>query len=85
MKIRTRLGIINFMEVEHNMSDKSEFAYDVRIIERYMREGKITKNEYQEYLKNLPDMVDESCPLIIDDEPKGDEEVESERKEGESR
>ncbi|MBI4228894.1 MAG: hypothetical protein HY693_04135 [Deltaproteobacteria bacterium] len=63
------------------MSDKPEFAYDVRIIERYMREGKITKNEYEEYLKNLPDMVDESCPLIIDDEPKGEAEVESDNKE----
>ena len=58
------------------MGDKPEFGYDVRIIERYLREGKITKNEYEEYLKNLPDMVDESCPLIIDDEPTGELEVE---------
>jgi hypothetical protein len=59
------------------MGNKPEFAYDVRIIERYLREGEITKNEYEEYLKNLPDMVDESCPLIIDDEPTGELEVES--------
>ncbi len=66
------------------MSDKPDFAYDVRIIERYLREGKITKNEYEEYLKNLPDMVDESCPLIIDDEPAGELEVEVNEDEEES-
>jgi hypothetical protein len=59
------------------MANKPDFTYDVRIIERYLREGKITKNEYDEYLKNLPDMIDESCPLIIDDEPTAELEVES--------
>lgn len=59
------------------MANNLDFVYDVRIIERYLREGKITKNEYEQYLKNLPDMVDESCPLIIDDEPVTELEVES--------
>jgi hypothetical protein len=59
------------------MDNKPDFIYDVRIIERYLREGKITKNEYEEYLKSLPDMTDESCPLIIDDETTGEPEVES--------
>jgi hypothetical protein len=59
------------------MGNKTDFIYDVRIIERYLREGKITKNEYEEYLKSLPDMTDESCPLIIDDETTGEQEVES--------
>jgi hypothetical protein len=66
------------------MSDKPDFVYDVRTIERYLREGKITKNEYEQYLKNLPDMVDESCPLIIDDEPSEELEVESNDNEEES-
>ncbi|MGB7293199.1 MAG: hypothetical protein WBD99_13580 [Thermodesulfobacteriota bacterium] len=66
------------------MASKPDFVYDVRIIERYLREGKITKNEYEQYLKNLPDMVDESCPLIIDDEPTGELEVESNDNEEES-
>lgn len=59
------------------MANNPDFVYDVRIIERYLREGKITKNEYEQYLKNLPDMVDESCPLIIDDEPVEELEAES--------
>ena len=59
------------------MANNLDFVYDVRTIERYLREGKITKNEYEQYLKNLPDMVDESCPLIIDDEPVAELEVES--------
>ena len=66
------------------MDNKPDFVYDVRIIERYLREGKITKTEYQQYLKNLPDMVDESCPLIIDDETTGELEVESNDNEEES-
>jgi hypothetical protein len=61
----------------------NDFVYDVRIIERYLREGKITKNEYEQYLKNLPDMEDEGCPLIIDDEPTGEIEVESNENEEE--
>jgi hypothetical protein len=61
----------------------NDFVYDVRIIERYLREGKITKNEYEHYLKNLPDMEDEGCPLIIDDEPTGEIEVESNENEEE--
>ena len=59
------------------MADIPEFAYDVRIIERYLREGKITKDEYEKYLKNLPDMIDESCPLIIDEETAGEAEGQS--------
>ena len=59
------------------MANNPDFVYDVRIIERYLREGKITKNEYEQYLKNLLDMEDESCPLIIDNEPRGELEVES--------
>ena len=66
------------------MDNKPDFVYDVRIIERYLREGKITKTEYQQYLKNLPDMVDESCPLIIDDETTGELEAESNDNEEES-
>ena len=66
------------------MGNKADFVYDVRTIERYLREGKITKNDYEQYLKNLPDMVDESCPLIIDDEPMGELEPESNDHEEES-
>ena len=65
------------------MANNLDFVYDVRIIERYLREGKITKNEYEQYLKNLPDMEDEGCPLIIDDEPTGELEVESNENEEE--
>lgn len=66
------------------MDNKPEFVYDVRIIERYLREGKITKKEYEQYLKNLPDIVDEGRPLIIDDEPTGELEVEPNDDEEES-
>ncbi len=58
------------------MANNPDFVYDVRIIERYLREGKITKNEYEQYLKNLPDMADESCPLVIDEVPAEELEVE---------
>jgi hypothetical protein len=50
------------------MKRKYETEYDVRVIERSLREKVMTKEEYEEYLKNLPDVSDEGCPLIIDEE-----------------
>jgi hypothetical protein len=50
------------------MSQRYNLIYDVRVIERNLREGIITKRDYEEYLKKLPDISDKGCPLIIDEE-----------------
>ncbi len=50
------------------MKKKDEFLYDVRIAHRHLREGVITKKDYDKYLDSLPDMESNSEPLIIEDE-----------------
>jgi len=60
------------------MKDKNELLYDVRVIERYIREGVIMKEEYEDYIKKLPDVSDKGCPLIIDEESLKGSETESE-------
>ena len=52
------------------MKNKDDFLYDVRIINRHIREGVVSKKDYDKHLDNLPDVEDNSEPLIIeDDEP----------------
>ncbi len=50
------------------MKQRYELTYDVRVIERDIHEGIITKKDYEEYLKKLPDVSDKGCPLVIEDE-----------------
>ena len=50
------------------MKKKEEFIYDVRVTNRHIREGVITKKDYEKHLSDLPDVEDKSEPLIIDDE-----------------
>lgn len=41
--------------------DKEEFAgreelrYDIRLVERYLREGKVGRKDFESYIKKLPD------------------------------
>lgn len=49
------------------MKRKYEIDYDVRVIERNLRDKAITKEEYNKYLDGLPDVSDEGCPLVIDE------------------
>ena len=50
------------------MKKKEEFIYDVRVTNRHIREGVITKKDYEKHLSDLPDVEEKSEPLIIDDE-----------------
>ena len=67
LQSRASLGNINTLG-GLIMKQRNEFDYDVRVIERNLRERVITKEEYEEHLKNLPDVSDEGCPLVIDGE-----------------
>ena len=49
------------------MQDNEEF-FDVRIYERYIKEGHITRKEYEKHIKSLPDAADKAIPLVIDEE-----------------
>ena len=50
------------------MNDKERFNLDIRVIERYIREGRLKREEYEEYLNNLPDITDKGCPLTLGEE-----------------
>jgi len=50
------------------MKKTEEFKYDVRVTNRHIREGVITKKDYEKYLNELPDVEENSEPLIIEDE-----------------
>lgn len=60
------------------MKIKHEFKYDIRIVERLIDEGELSKRDYQDYLKKLNDVTDKGCPLIIEgltEEIQGEEET----------
>ncbi len=59
------------------MSKKNEGFFDVRVSDRYIKEGAISKKEYEEHIKSLPDTEDKSEVLVIEEE----EEVEDEKAE----
>lgn len=50
------------------MKNKEDYLYDVRIVHRNMKEGVVSKNDYDKYLSSLPDVESNSEPLIIEDE-----------------
>ena len=48
--------------------NKEELDYDVRIVDRNIREGKVAKKDYDKYLKDLPDSEEKGEPLVFEDE-----------------
>lgn len=42
---------------------------DCRVVERYIKKGEIKKEEYEKYLKELPDLSEEAafCEASLDD------------------
>ena len=55
------------------MKDNEKF-FDVRIYERYVKEGEITLKDYEKHVKSLPDVSDKATFLIIDEEETGEQE-----------
>ena len=48
--------------------------WDVRTLERRLREGQITKKDYEKYLKTIPDVADKQAPIELDDDDDDDDE-----------
>ncbi|MER3445558.1 MAG: hypothetical protein C4291_01390 [Candidatus Dadabacteria bacterium] len=67
------------------MNRRFDITYDVRVVERNIREGAIVKKDYEEYLKKLPDISDKGCPLIVDGEPEENQSQLNANDEGENR
>lgn len=61
---------------------KKEIYFDVRVSHRYINDGLITKKEYDESIKKLPDVSDKATKIIIEDEDIEDLET-TEQEEGE--
>lgn len=58
------------------MKDKFDIDFDVRVVERNIRDSKISSKDYKKHLENLDDLTDEAEPLVIEDdsdEQQGDE------------
>lgn len=50
------------------MKDKFDIDFDVRVVERNIRDSKISSKDYKKHLDNLDDLTDEAEPLVIEDD-----------------
>ena len=69
------------------MSQKFDISYDVRVLERNLKEGVITEKEYKEFLNGLED-ISENAAVIetslfseVEEDTPGEESNESESEE----
>ncbi len=60
------------------MTDK-EKLFDVRVVDRYLQEGKIKEKEYKNFIDNLPDLSSEAEKLEIDLEEESPEESQDQK------
>ena len=42
---------------------KAEQNFDIRTIERFVRDGIVSRDEYEEHLENLPDVSDKAVKM----------------------
>lgn len=52
------------------MQDDERF-FDIRVYERYIKEGNITRKDYESYVKSLPDVKDKAETLVVEEEKTG--------------
>lgn len=45
---------------------------DRRVVERYLKAGKLDEKEYQKYLKTLPDLAESASKVDTEFEPGGE-------------
>ena len=50
------------------MSKKEDFLYDERIVERHIKDGTLSKKDYEKHLKSLPDVEEKGEVLIIEED-----------------
>ena len=69
------------------MPQKFDISYDVRVVERNLKEGVITEKEYKEFLNSLEDITENAAPietLLVgeeDEDTAGEESNETESEE----
>jgi len=50
------------------MNKKEELLYDVRIAERNIKDGSLSKKDYEKHLKSLLDVEDKGEILVIEED-----------------
>jgi len=50
------------------MSKKEDFLYDVRIAEMHIKDGVLTKKDFDKHLDSLPDSEEKGEVLIIEED-----------------
>lgn len=50
------------------MSKKEDFLYDERIVEMHIKDGTLSKKDYDKHLKSLPDVEEKGEVLIIEED-----------------
>ena len=63
--------------------NKEELDYDVRIVDRNIRDGVVAKKDYDKYIKDLPDVEEKGEPLVFEDEIE-EEEAQAESQEAQA-
>ena len=54
------------------MQDDEKF-FDIRVYEKYIKEGNITRKDYESYVKSLPDVEDKAETLVVEEDKTGKE------------
>lgn len=55
------------------MSKKEDFLYDVRIAEMHIKDGVLTKKDFDKHLDSLPDVEEKGEVLIIEEDEVAEE------------
>ncbi len=60
------------------MKDKFDIDFDVRVVDRNIRDSKITRKEYDEKLEALEDISELAEPLVIEDDTEQEQDEDTE-------
>lgn len=63
------------------MKDKFDIDFDVRVVDRNIRDSKITRKEYDEKLEVLEDLSELAEPLVIEDDTEQEQDEDTETSE----
>ncbi len=55
------------------MAELDPKFFDKRVVQRYLRKGKLDEKEYERILRSLPDLADRAIPVESEFEPAEEE------------
>lgn len=54
------------------MSEK-DYLHDLRVVHRYISEGKVSEKDHEKFIKNLDDVSEKSEALVIEEDVEDEE------------